>query len=342
MARKGNQSKSGPNHASPKWKNTTDGDALSTPERGAADSENPSSHVQGRSKGPEGSSEKKGRGSKRNSTNNGISSSGKKQQMDTSCDISSSEEKEIPVRGTKNRRGSQKPSRRGFGRSFLIEQTTSSGLAGNVLEKTRCIACMAASIIRASMIYLVEEGKRFIEKRMPTINTYMAFVNKGHAYVLSKIAYVYPIVRAWMLNAGRVMLLLFTVWLDCNVRGFDSLLRLGTNSLLAVLWCSTLSTFAMIGIKKMLIFMVWFKYPLGFCSNLLTMPMCTSLIYDISPSYTIHASRYYMERSTMTFLFFHIFQYRSFFSRTRKRAAHLYIREREKKKDLHPRLHQKG
>lgn len=255
MARKGNQSKSGPNHASPKWKNTTDGDALSTPERGAADSENPSSHVQGRSKGPEGSSEKKGRGSKRNSTNNGISSSGKKQQMDTGCDISSSEEKEIPVRGTKNRRGSQKPSRRGFGRSFLIEQTTSSGLAGNVLEKTRCIACMAASIIRASMIYLVEEGKRFIDKRMPTINTYMAFVNKGHAYVLSKIAYVYPIVRAWMLNAGRVMLLLFTVWLDCNVRGFDSLLRLGTNSLLAVLWCSTLSTFAMIGIKKMLIFM---------------------------------------------------------------------------------------
>lgn len=255
MARKGNQSKSGPNHASPKWKNTTDGDALSTPERGAADSENPSSHVQGRSKGPEGSSEKKGRGSKRNSTNNGISSSGKKQQMDTGCDINSSEEKEIPVRGTKNRRGSQKPSRRGFGRSFFIEQTTSSGLAGNVLEKTRCIACMAASIIRASMIYLVEEGKRFIEKRMPTINTYMAFVNKGHAYVLSKIAYVYPIVRAWMLNAGRVMLLLFTVWLDCNVRGFDSLLRLGTNSLLAVLWCSTLSTFAMIGIKKMLIFM---------------------------------------------------------------------------------------
>jgi len=111
-------------------------------------------------------------------------------------------------------------------------------------------------------------------------------VNKGHAYVLSKIAYVYrlyPIVRAWMLNAGRLMLLLLTVWLDCNLRGFDSLLRLGgTNSLLAVLWCSMLSTFAMIEIKKMLMFMVWFNHPLGFCSNLLIMSMCTSLIYDIS------------------------------------------------------------
>ena len=286
MARKGNQSKSAPNLASPNCQNTTDGDVLSTRERGAADSENLSSHVQGRSKGPEGSSEKKGSSSKRNSRNNGISSFGKKQQMDTSCDISSSEENELSIRGTKNRRGSKKPSRRGFGRSFSIEQTTSSGLAGNVLEKTRCIACMAASIIRASMIYLVEEGKKFIDRRRPTINAYMAIVNKGHAYVLSKIAYVYrlyPIVRAWMLNAGRLMLLLLTVWLDCNLRGFDSLLRLGgTNSILAVLWCSMLSTFSMIGIKKMLIFMVWFNYPLGFCSNLLIMSMCTSLIYDIS------------------------------------------------------------
>jgi len=58
-------------------------------------------------------------------------------------------------------------------------------------------------------------------------------------------------------------LLLLTVWLDCNVRGFDSLLRLGTNSLLAVLWCSMLSIFAMIGIKKMLIFMVCFGYFFG-------------------------------------------------------------------------------
>jgi len=56
---------------------------------------------------------------------------------------------------------------------------------------------------------------------------------------------------------------LLKVWLDCNVRGFDSLLRLGTNSLLAVLWCSMLSIFAMIGIKKMLIFMVCFGYFFG-------------------------------------------------------------------------------
>jgi len=125
------------------------------------------------------------------------------------------------------------------------------------------MACMASSLIRASMMYLVEEGKRFIDRKRPTINTYMAIANKGRAYALSKIKYVYPIVRAWMLNAGRLMLLLLKVWLDCNVRGFDSLLRLGTNSLLAVLWCSMLSIFAMIGMKKMLIFMVCFSYLFG-------------------------------------------------------------------------------
>jgi len=263
MARKGNQSKSGPNHASPNWQSTADGDILDTPERSSMDSGNPSSHVQGRSKGSEGSSEKKGRSSKKNNRINSMSSLGKQPQMDTNWDISSSEENELPSRGAKNRRGNKKPSRRGFGKSFSIEQTSLPGLAESVLEKTRCMACMASSIFRASMMYLVEEGKRFIDRKRPTINTYMAIANKGRAYVLSKIEYVYPIVRAWMLNAGRLMLLLLKVWLDCNVRGFDSLLRLGTNSLLAVLWCSMLSIFAMIGIKKMLIFMVCFGYFFG-------------------------------------------------------------------------------
>ena len=263
MARKGNQSKSGPNHASPNWQSTADGDILDTPERGSMDSGNPSSHVQGRSKGSEGSSEKKGSSSKKNNRINSMPSLGKQPQMDTNWDISSSEENELPSRGAKNRRGNKKPSRRGFGKSFSIEQTSLPGLAGSVLEKTRCIACMASSLFRASMMYLVEEGKRFIDRKRPTINTYMAIANKGRAYALSKIKYVYPIVRAWMLNAGRLMLLLLKVWLDCNVRGFDSLLRLGTNSLLAVLWCSMLSIFAMIGMKKMLIFMVCFSYLFG-------------------------------------------------------------------------------
>jgi DnaJ family protein C protein 14 len=304
MARKGNQSKSGSNHASPNWQSTADGDVLSTPERSTMDGGNLSSHGQGRSKGSEGSSEKKGKGSKKNSRINSMSSLGKQQQMDTDYDISSLEENELPSRGTKNRRGNKKPSRRGFGKSFWIEQTQLPGLAENVLEKTRCLFCMASSIFRASMMYLVEQSKRSIDRNRPTIDAYMAIVNKGRAYLLNKIEYAYPIVRTWMLNAGRLMLLLLSVWLDCNVRGFDSLLRLGTNSLLAVLWCGMLSVFAMIGMKKMLICMVCFSYPLAFCS--MTMKIFTSLVYDIFHGCcAMHPTRNYIGKSIVTSVIFH-------------------------------------
>ncbi|WVZ61138.1 hypothetical protein U9M48_011056 [Paspalum notatum var. saurae] len=99
MARKGNQSKSAPNHALPNWQSTADGDVLSTPESSTLASEIPGSHVQGRSKGFDGSGEKKGRSSKKSSRTNSTSSLGKQLQMDTNCDIGSSEENELPSRG---------------------------------------------------------------------------------------------------------------------------------------------------------------------------------------------------------------------------------------------------
>lgn len=263
MARKGSQSKSVPNLASPNRQNTANGDILNTPERDVVDGENPSSHVQGRSNGSGGNSGHKTRSNKKNNKSNDISSLGKsddrasckQQSVDINCDISNSEENELPSSTTKIRRDNKKSSRRGCNKNSSIEQTSLRILAENVLEKTRCIACMVASFVRASMMYVMEESKRFVERNRPAITKFMAIVDKGHGYVLGKIEYVYPVVRAWMFNAGKLMLLLLTVWLDCNIRGFDSLLRLGTNSLLAVLWCSTLSIFAMIGIKKTLIFM---------------------------------------------------------------------------------------
>jgi DnaJ homolog subfamily C member 14 len=263
------------------------GDVLRTPKRGEADSENPSSHVRGRSKASEGNSNKKAKGSKKNSRSSSISSLGKpddrasykQQQMDTSFDISSSEENDFPSRTTRSRNGSKKFSRRGSGKKVPTEKTSLPGFAENVLEKTRCMACIAASIFSASMVYVVQETKRYIDRKRPVIDAFMAMVKKGHGYAFSKIEFVYPIVRSWMLSAGRLMLLFLAVWLDCNIRGFDSLLRLGTNSLLAVLWCSMLSFFAMIGIKKMVMFMVPF-----FCLSpqVLTMQVCTGSIYHVS------------------------------------------------------------
>ena len=266
MARKGSQSKSGPNHASTNRQNTTNGDILNTPERDAVHGEDPSSHLQGKSDGSGGNSGQKTRSNKKNNRSNGTSlgkfddiTSCKQQPVDISTDTKNSEEHELPFNTTKLRRDSKKSSRRGFGKKSSVQNLLHI-LTEQVKEKTRRVASMAASFFRASMMYVMEESKVLVERNRPAITAFMAKTEKGRAYVLSKTEYVYPIVRAWMFSAGKLMLLLLTVWLDCNIRGFDSLLRLGTNSLLAVLWCSILSIFAMIGIKKMLMFMVRLNY----------------------------------------------------------------------------------
>ena len=60
-----------------------------------------------------------------------------------------------------------------------------------------------------------------------------------------------------MLESERCCYRLFGYDVDCIIRDFDFLLRPGTNSLLVVLCCSIyVSFFAMIGIKKMLMFVV--------------------------------------------------------------------------------------
>lgn len=270
MARKGSQSKSGLNHASPNRQNTTNGDILNTPERDPVHGEDPSSHLQGKSDGSGRNSGQKTRSNKKNNRSNGTSlgksdetTSCKQQPVDISADAKNSEEHELPFNSTKLR-NSKKFSRRGFGKKPSAVQTSLRILTEQVKEKTSQVASMAASFFRASMMYVMEESKVLVERNRPAITAFMAMTEKGRAYILSKTEHVYPVVWAWMFSAGKLMLLLLTVWLDCNIRGFDSLLRLGTNSLLAVLWCSMLSIFAMIGIKKMLMFVVRLNYPSSF------------------------------------------------------------------------------
>ncbi|VAI39542.1 unnamed protein product [Triticum turgidum subsp. durum] len=259
MARKGGQSKSGPNLASPNRQNTTNGDILNTPERDPVHGEDPSSHLQGKSNGSGGNTGQKTKSNKKNNKSNGTSfgksddiTSHKQQPEDISTDMQNSEEPGPPFSSTRPRRDGKKSSRRGFGKNSSVEQTPLRILTEQVKEKTRHVTSMAASFFRTSMMYVMEESKVLVEKNRPAITAFMAMAEKGRAYALGKMEYVYPIARAWMFSAGKLMLLLLTVWLDCNIRGFDSLLRLGTNSLIAVLWCSMLSIFAMIGIKKML------------------------------------------------------------------------------------------
>ncbi|KAL5217391.1 hypothetical protein ABZP36_018075 [Zizania latifolia] len=93
MARKGSQSKSGPNHVSPNRQNAANGDILNTPEIDVINGENQSSHVQGGSNGSGRNCVQKTKGNK-NNRSNGISSLGKsvdraskQQSVDANCDV---------------------------------------------------------------------------------------------------------------------------------------------------------------------------------------------------------------------------------------------------------------
>ncbi|XP_078435745.1 chaperone DnaJ-domain superfamily protein isoform X2 [Wolffia australiana] len=69
--------------------------------------------------------------------------------------------------------------------------------------------------------------------------------------MLVRLEHGYPIVLTWISHMGKLGFMLFMVWLDCFVRGLDSLVCLGSTSLFMVIWCTLFSAAAMIGLSKL-------------------------------------------------------------------------------------------
>uniref|UniRef100_A0A1D1Z7B8 DnaJ subfamily C member 14 n=1 Tax=Anthurium amnicola TaxID=1678845 RepID=A0A1D1Z7B8_9ARAE len=99
-------------------------------------------------------------------------------------------------------------------------------------------------------------AKEWFEMQKPRITTFSTFIYDARDFARIKIEQAYPIVWTWILHIGKLILLLSMVWLDCSLRGLDSLLRLGTSSFFVVVWCSFLSVLAMVGLLKMFVIMV--------------------------------------------------------------------------------------
>ncbi|KAG6545609.1 hypothetical protein Mapa_012963 [Marchantia paleacea] len=51
----------------------------------------------------------------------------------------------------------------------------------------------------------------------------------------------WPVVKRWLLLASRAMLVLIKVSLECGIRGFNSLFRLGSAALFLLMWCTALN-----------------------------------------------------------------------------------------------------
>ncbi|KAL3508205.1 hypothetical protein ACH5RR_033587 [Cinchona calisaya] len=107
--------------------------------------------------------------------------------------------------------------------------------------------------LRSLGLSTLKASIEWMERHKPLFITARTSVLKACHYVQVKIEHAYPMILKWIMHFVNIMLLLFMVWLDCTLRGFDSFLRMGTTSFFSVVWCSVLSVIAMVGIFKFLL-----------------------------------------------------------------------------------------
>lgn len=104
----------------------------------------------------------------------------------------------------------------------------------------------------------------WLTRQKPLFVSLMSSILKACGHLKMRIQQAYPVVLKWLLQFGNIMLLLLVFWLDCALRGIDSFVRMGTVSFFSVIWCSVFSVIGMIGILKLLVFLVSASY---FCCH---------------------------------------------------------------------------
>ncbi|XP_076926523.1 uncharacterized protein LOC143589722 [Bidens hawaiensis] len=90
----------------------------------------------------------------------------------------------------------------------------------------------------------------WLHKHRPLLDRLIANILISRDYVRVKFKHVYPIVMKWLAHFTSILLVVSMVWLDCALRGIDSLIRMGTTSFFTVIWCGIFSSVAMIGMLK--------------------------------------------------------------------------------------------
>ncbi|KAK8548862.1 hypothetical protein V6N12_061766 [Hibiscus sabdariffa] len=105
---------------------------------------------------------------------------------------------------------------------------------------------------RASATSTLNVISQWLERQRPIFISLTAKMYNARDHVKVKVDRLYPIMLMWLRQFGNIMLLLSIIWLDCTLRGIDSLIRMGTTSLFSVIWCSIFSVIAMVGMLKFL------------------------------------------------------------------------------------------
>nr|XP_043607283.1 uncharacterized protein LOC122579226 [Erigeron canadensis] len=150
------------------------------------------------------------------------------------------EEKWASANGTsgfKNRKRRSAPSLNGFDEDGLPEIVE--------LPETLVVRYLKTFVSSVS-----QASTEWLHKHKPLFDIVVTNILRSRDYVKMKIKRAYPIVLKWLIQFTSILLVLFMVWLDCSLRGIDSIIRMGTTSVFTVIWCSIFSVVAMMGILK--------------------------------------------------------------------------------------------
>lgn len=144
------------------------------------------------------------------------------------------------ISGSKNRKRTSVHSMNGFDEDGLPESVELPETLG-----VRYLKTFVSTVSKASTEWL--------DRHKPLLDVLITKTLISRDYVRMKIKHAYPIVLKWLIHFTNILLVLLMVWLDFTLRGIDSVIRIGTTSFFAVIWCSIFSVVAMIGLLKFII-----------------------------------------------------------------------------------------
>ncbi|XP_071701965.1 uncharacterized protein [Rutidosis leptorrhynchoides] len=107
--------------------------------------------------------------------------------------------------------------------------------------------------LKTFMSSVLKASTDWLERHKPLLDMIVTKALISRDYVRMKIKHAYPIVLKWVTHFTSILLVLLMVWLDCTLRGIDSVIRMGTTSFFTVIWCSIFSVVAMMGMLKFVI-----------------------------------------------------------------------------------------
>ncbi|KAD5508978.1 hypothetical protein E3N88_16681 [Mikania micrantha] len=128
-----------------------------------------------------------------------------------------------------------------------------NGIPGSNNQKFESIALPETLGVRYLKTFVLSVSKastEWLQRHKPLLDILVTKIFTSRDYVRIKVKHAYPVVLKWLAHFTSILLVLSMVWLDCTLRGIDSVIRMGTASFFTVIWCSIFSVVAMIGILK--------------------------------------------------------------------------------------------